>query len=309
MVGAAGSSDEFAHSVLGICNPRRVLWREPLVDVIVAVENHISVRADELLHHRCGVDLGPSSARPQRDVPVGEQALVAVRGEIAREPASLRARGLASARVAAVRVECDQMPLADVQAVPPLAWRPFLGGVGEVLEIPRGAGIAAVAAGPPAFGSRARRNEVLVVADHGIRLREQLAPREGVGAEICLVAPAVVLRVSEGEHRGGVDPGQECVGGGLLTGAAVAVPVVEALVLGIAGDVSRGGDHGIGGSPRRGNVGRHPHGREQPCAQEHQSSQKYLRLANGRAPHHALPRAPTVLRNLLRGERRGEYFD
>ena len=112
--------------LVGSACPRRVLGSEALVGVIVPGQDHVGVRVVELLHDRRGVGGGTAAARPQGDVPVGEQALVLVRREIACQPASLRARRTTPPGVAAVRVDRDQVPATDVEAVPTLAGRSLL---------------------------------------------------------------------------------------------------------------------------------------------------------------------------------------
>src|SRR5439155_16883259 len=122
---------------------------------------------------------------------VRQRARVRMRGEVVREPDLLCAPGLAG-YVAAVGVQRDQMPCADVVAV--VALRRIARGGTEIPEVPARV-LAAV---------RTARRIVFVIADD--RVRDRLhgidAPR-GIVRLLERSSPsAFVLFVPEGEDRG-----------------------------------------------------------------------------------------------------------
>ena len=109
VVGAARSHRDLRDSVYRIGHPGRGLRSEPLVDVVVAVEHEVCVGAGRVEHlpELLAVGIGPPAGAEQRDVPVGEDALVAVGRQIRSEPFALGRSGTATAGAAAVAVQGD----------------------------------------------------------------------------------------------------------------------------------------------------------------------------------------------------------
>src|SRR5437870_6834167 len=101
---------------------------------------------------------------------VRQRASVRMRGQVVREPDLLCAPGLAG-NVAAVGIQRDQMPCAEVVAV--IALRRIAGGRTEIPEVSAGV--------PPAVGPSGR--VVFVIPDDRIRdgLHRLDAPRRIVG--------------------------------------------------------------------------------------------------------------------------------
>src|SRR5581483_2659122 len=123
------------------------------------------------------------AARVATGVEERERARAGVSGEIGAQPLLLCGPGLAAADLRAVRVERDEVPGTDVEAVPTLTGRS--GGESEVLEVPARAGRA-----------------VVVVPCGGARDRLHASPCRVVGREVVRVGATVVLVVAEREHRG-----------------------------------------------------------------------------------------------------------
>ena len=167
--------------------------------------------------------------------------------QVRRQPLALRRRA-AAAGIAAVRVEGDQVPAADVEAVVALDRAARRGA--EVLVVP-GAPVLLesqpVACGAPPLV----RYSWLPTEGCVIDLN---APRAVVGAQERLVAAAVVLVVTEVEDRlqarHALDRGRHrCLPADVVAvaGRTRADAAVEVGVERIAGDVAGRGDHGIGG--------------------------------------------------------------
>ena len=113
-------------------------------------------------------------------VPVGERAGVGVRGEVGPQPLLLHRPG-GAAHDRAVRVERDEVPRADVEAVVPL--RRIAREGAEVLVVARGVG-----------------GVVLVVAGNGLRARPDATPRRVVRGRVLRVRAVLVLVVAERQH-------------------------------------------------------------------------------------------------------------
>ena len=240
VVGPAGSDDELANAVR-IRDTARILRIEAFVNMVVAVENHVRVGRVELLPEPVAVLRRSASRAEERDVPVGQDALVRVRREVGRQPQALRRSWDAAADIAAIRVERDQVPGPDVEAVPALAL--CSGGGPEVVEVAGRPCIRAVAADR---GRRAARGEVLVVAGDWVSDRLDATPCRIVGLLILGEAAAVML-VSEREDRAEVAADQQVRSRFLLACAAVAsaIEVVVARAQRIAAVVTGGSNHGV----------------------------------------------------------------
>src|SRR5205823_12494748 len=149
-----------------------------------------------------------------------------VRGEITAKPALLRRSLLTAADLRAVRVQGDEVPTTEVEAVVPASGRARRSP--EVAEVARGAA-----------------RLVLVIA--GRRPRDPLhaPPRPGVREEVLRVRAVLVLVVPEREHSRIAASEQEVRGRELPARArGAASPVVRAVER-VAGDVSGSGNHGI----------------------------------------------------------------
>ena len=193
-----------------------------LVDVVVAAQDDVDVVRVEHLPER--VVIGQVSVGAGGEpgvVPVGERARRMVGGEVVLEPRHLPRRRAAAADVRAVRVERDQVPLADVVAVP-APGRACPARAAEVGEV--------------AGAVRARR--VLVVSRDGVGLPERAAPaerRRRPGSP----ASAPVSYCSSPSGRTAVMAGLPRKRSAVLTWRQVVAVDHPA---GRAGDVARGGD-------------------------------------------------------------------
>ena len=184
---AAGADHELADAVLRIGLAGRVLRRETLVVVVVPRQHDVRSGGVEGPPER--VEGGVVAVRPRGEagvMPVGERAGPGVGGEVVGQPAELRRARAAAADVGAVGVEDDDVPGAEVVAVP------ALGAVArrrsEVVEVAGGAG-----------------GLILVVARR--RAQERLQPSPG-RAERSLVGgerAVEILVVPQQEH--GVEAG------------------------------------------------------------------------------------------------------
>src|SRR5437867_11152700 len=112
-------------------------------------------------------------------VPVRKRARGRMSGEIGPQPPLLRRSGPASAHRAAIRIEGDEMPHSDVEAVPPFAL--VAGRAAEVREVTR----------------RARRL-VFVVTGSRVCQRFHASPRTVVGGAEADQRPSFVLEIAEG---------------------------------------------------------------------------------------------------------------
>jgi hypothetical protein len=213
---------------------------------VVAISKCVGVPDEEEVGAGCQEVRAEIVRRPEGVVvPVREQAPVRMRGEVGAQPLLLGAARRA-ADVAAVRVESDQVPRAEVEGVVALAR--VAGGRSEV-------GVVA---------ARARRL-VFVIPGRGRGDGLQLSPREVVGVLELAQGAALVLLVSEREHAVGCDVDKELSRCRLLAcarGGFCARP---------ARDVAGGGHDGIG-------CGRRPGRQEnaEPCRQVGQPSIAHL---------------------------------
>lgn len=93
--------------------------RVPLIDMRMAGQNDIHIRGHQELPDGIEGGLGLVDRREPRMVHVGERARALMRDQISLEPAVLRGGATAAADVAAVRVERDHVPAAEVEGVVP----------------------------------------------------------------------------------------------------------------------------------------------------------------------------------------------
>src|SRR5215217_4637691 len=121
--GTARADHELPNSSLPIHVPARAERREALVVVAVCHQGDLGVSVVERLPerlHACRTAVVPGAVA--RMVPIRQRAVGRMRSKIGPEPALLcRAGAAAAGHLAAVRVERDQMPAADVEAVIALA--------------------------------------------------------------------------------------------------------------------------------------------------------------------------------------------
>ena len=239
VIRAAGAGDELANAGRGVRLAGRRLRREALVDVVVAIEDDVRVRGVQQVPEGMGVLVCASAGAEERDVPVREQTLMGMRGQVGGKPVVLRAPRSTAAGLRAVRVQSDEMPAPDVEAVPPLTGVSLVRCACVVAPVARGVLIRAVA-------SRAAARQVLVVPHRRVCLREKLPPREGVRLQERLIAPAVVLVVAQRENGNRIDLLQHRVGRQLLARAALPLTAVEVAVRRVASNVARRGDHRVG---------------------------------------------------------------
>jgi len=101
----------------GVESGARVLRREALVGVIVALEDEVRVVVVQDLPEDAHVRGRPAARAVQGDVPVGERARVRVGLQVGLQPVVLGRARSAAAGAAAVRVERHDVPGADVEAV------------------------------------------------------------------------------------------------------------------------------------------------------------------------------------------------
>ena len=217
---AAGAHHELADAVLRVAHLRRRLEGVALIDVVVAREDDVDVVRVEHLPERVVVrEVSRRAGREPGLVPVGQRARRMVRGEVVPEEGHLRRRRAAAADVRAVGVERDQVPLADVEAVP--APGRVAGPASEVGEV-----AGAVAA-----------SGVLVVSGDGVGLPERASPAQVVGALEVRQEPGLVLLVAERQDGGDGGVPDEDVGRLQLAAGGGGDRAARR-----ARDVARGGD-------------------------------------------------------------------
>ena len=235
----AGAGDDLPDAVR-VRGAARVELGEALVVVLVSVEHHVRVGCVQVVPERPDRSVGGGARRIEGMMEVRQRASVRMRGEVVREPDLLRAPGFAG-HVAAIGVERDQVPWADVVAV--VALRRITGGGTEIPEV--------AARAHPAVGPA--RRVVFVIADGrvGDRLHGIDTPRGIVGLLERGSPSAFVLFVPEGEDRG--EGSSDQLGAGIHLMAAGGRPdaSVEPRVDRIARDVAGGRDHWVAGRRRR----------------------------------------------------------
>src|SRR5262245_9364066 len=180
---AARPDDELADPSRAVDLSARTLRCEALVVVVVPDEHDRRAGVVERRPEgRVVVAATVLTRREVRVVPVGERAARRAGREVAAEPLLLRAPRFAAANLLAVRVERDQVPPGEIEAV--IARRRIPGRLAEIAEVPCGSGGA-----------------VLVVADRGSGDRLHAPPgrlvRGREGRRRCVL----VLGVTEDEHR------------------------------------------------------------------------------------------------------------
>src|SRR3954462_12675425 len=99
--------------------------------MVVAGQDDVRVGCVECVPEVARVLVRATARAEQRDVPIGERADVLVRGEVRLQPLALRAPVVAAARLAALRIERDQVPAGEVPRVVTLRAR--AGGGAEVV--------------------------------------------------------------------------------------------------------------------------------------------------------------------------------
>jgi hypothetical protein len=121
-------------------------------------------------------------------VPIGQRTIVRVSGQILLKPLALRGTGPASTGVATIRVQCDQVPGANVETVVALAL--VAGRRSEISKV-------TVRGGIRARTIRAARGKVLVVPHRGTCDRFDTPPTQIIGLQPGLIASAVILIISQ----------------------------------------------------------------------------------------------------------------
>src|SRR5688572_2259204 len=195
VMAAATGADHELPNALWVWRRPPVLWGEPLVAVIVAVDHDLGTCCVERLPQAAHLVLVAVLPRAEeRVVPVRHHTGARMRGQVGPQPAFLRRPHPAAADLGAVRVQRVHAPGASVIGIP--APVRVAGRRSEVAEVPRRAG-----------------RLVLVVARCGARPRRMPAPARPVaGAELPERAAFV------GVVAGGEDGSREAVQhlGGLL---------------------------------------------------------------------------------------------
>ena len=132
---AAGPDHELAQAPRLVLAPGRILGPEPLVVVIVAVDDDIRAGPVERVPERPhrGVAAVLAGTEP-RVMPDRHRAHGGRRLEVGRQPATLGGLRAAAADEGAVRIEDDHVPRAEVVGVPTLAVRG--GPLSEIVEVP-----------------------------------------------------------------------------------------------------------------------------------------------------------------------------
>src|SRR4029077_14805874 len=111
--GAARAHDEFPDPARAVLVPCRVLWREPLVVVVVAVDDEVRagrVQGTPERLDRAGIAV--ESGTESRVMPDRERAQRGRRLQICRQPSTLGRIAPAAIDVRTVGVENDDMPCA-----------------------------------------------------------------------------------------------------------------------------------------------------------------------------------------------------
>src|SRR5438552_9718955 len=140
---AAGSNHELTHAPGRIERSERVLRSEPLVVVGMTDEDQIGIAVVEGLPQICHIGFTRYQASTEtRVVPVRERASRRVRGEIGAQPRFLGRSRATAADEDAVAVQRDDVPAAEVVAVPTLRGIP--GNRAPVAEVAAWALIAVV---------------------------------------------------------------------------------------------------------------------------------------------------------------------
>src|SRR5215218_5817807 len=186
----AGAGDELANSPR-IRGGRWVLRREPLVDMVVAVQNHIRTHGVQVTPEDIvGAVAAVLAAREPRVMPKRECASSRMRSKIGLQPLLLSRPGPTASHLRAIRVQRDDVPGPDVEAVIALPTR--AGGRPEVVEIP----------------ARATRGiEVLVISDSWTDERLRATPGRVEHLQVLRERVVVVLVVAECQNAG--QPGVE----------------------------------------------------------------------------------------------------
>ena len=235
-VAAARADDELANAVGAVGVSVRILRREALVVVRMAVEDDIGTGGVEVLPERTGDVRGAGCRREERVVPVGERAGRRVGGEIGLQPLLLqRAEAAGDDDAGVVGVESDEVPAADVERV--VAPARITGGGAEVAEIAAGAarGVAAGAA----------RGLVFVVSGRRIGQCFHATPTRVVRLQERASATALVLVVAEREDGRKATVDEQVRGRQSATSGGRAEAPVEGRVRRVARDVAGGGDDRI----------------------------------------------------------------
>src|SRR5215217_4334360 len=111
---------------------------EPLVDMVVPAEDDIDLRGDQFIPDICHLSRRPVLTRCKAGfMPVGKRAGVLVSGKVRLQPAVLLAGQITAsdrfepASSAALGIQRDKVPAANVEGVPPL----LSGSRAEIVEV------------------------------------------------------------------------------------------------------------------------------------------------------------------------------
>lgn len=117
MVRAPGAHCELSDTAGCIkCSVWR-LRRESLVDVVMSIQYNIHIIIVESLPDRLCIGICTPARTEEWNVPEGQRAKIRMRGQILQKPLSLWRTGATSTDVPTIRVQCNKMPGANVEAV------------------------------------------------------------------------------------------------------------------------------------------------------------------------------------------------
>ncbi len=283
VVRAAGPDDERPDAAHWISHTVRCLLCEALVRVVVRGQDQIGIGLVERVPEGLVPVVVTATGAEQRLVPVRQGAGVRVGRKVLSQPLTLRRVLAAPAGLAAVGVEHDHVPGADVVAVVALVRVPGSGA--EVAVVSGCTFVARVAPRP----LRTVRGDVLVVAHRREGDVLDPPPRQVVGLLVRLQTAAVVLVVAEGHYCRETLVHQQVGDRLLLARVRAALAVVEVALGRVARDVTRSRDHWVVlrcqgerlGNPKLGRpvldpclrAGRHGRHCNTPGSEEHRCTQ------------------------------------
>src|SRR5438132_9928599 len=228
-----------------------MLRREALVVVLVGGDDDLGAGLVEVVPERCGVAPTPlDPGREHRIVPVREHALRGIRGQLGTQPGLLGRARTTTADGRALGVERNDVPPADVETVVTHSETP--GGGTKVSEVP--------SCVPRRVTVRPTGSDVVAVAGARMRDREVAPPAWAVRLLVGAVAATAVLRIAEGQNRGGHQAREQIRGRLLVAVGGCAVSAVELRGGWIAGDVARSREDTVDRD-----AGRHDQARRQPA--------------------------------------------
>ena len=231
---AAGSGDHFSDSQR-VRLSARIQLRESLVVVSVAIQDHVCVFCVEKVPPGADVAIfAAGQPGPVRLMPVGQDARLGCGVEVVVEPHGFRAGRAAASHRAAVRVEPDDVPAAEVEGeVPTIAQ-----GVGVDPEIPEVIGSGGVGGGTRAAKPIGTRHVFMVSGDRK-HLGVQYAPAWSIAQRIVIEIAAGILHVTQAQNQVHAGVGRQSLARPELRAAVGrSVAAVKIRVVRVTSDVS-----------------------------------------------------------------------